>query len=171
MEKSLRDKIKAILGMPVEKIEDVVSETTEATEATEQTQEATEVAIEMAEEKPATDETPVSTEAVETVEMATEYVMPIEVETSNPSTDQTTNAIAELQREVDYLKEAIKELVGNHESYNYQQEKIKEAIELIADQPSGIAPKKTESLFSKNTATTKSNDERAKGLLKLFEVR
>lgn len=143
MEENLISKIKNILGMQPEQVE---------------VQPETEVVAEQVEVQAAAPEIPAEdTSPTETPEM--EKVI-----------ESLTAAIADLQGRMAACEAMLTDATMQIENSKETQEKLNKVVELIANQPSASAPKKTESSFKSSLRKDENTkDERLKNMLGIFQ--
>lgn len=150
MEENLISKIKNILGMQPEQVE-VQPETEVIAEQVEVQAAAPEIPAPDA-ESPAEDTSPTETPEMEKV------------------IEALTAAIADLQGRMAACEAMLTDATMQIENSKETQEKLNKVVELIANQPSASAPKKTESSFKSSLRKDENTkDERLKNMLGIFQ--
>ena len=152
MDNKLIDKLKSVLGMPVQ------NEQAPATEpALENEVELVEVEVKAADANPAP--APVAETPADAADEAKKM-------------DELTAAVADLTNRVANLEAQLTGTQNQNTQLKSQLEETKQIVELIAQQPSSLPPTRTESQFSKQSKNinTQSKEQRIKNMLKMIEA-
>lgn len=139
MENNIKNKIKSILGMPVQPV-------------VESTEEQTPVVVATSEEQ--------------TVEILTNQEEPTSVAEPN-LVEQFSSQLSDLQSRVTSLESELTATKSENIQLKSQQEQIMAVVDAIADQPSASAPVQTESKFSKQVNQAP-NEKRLKNMLNIL---
>lgn len=145
MEENLITKIKSILGMQPEEVQELQQEEVVEVQAA-------------APEIPAPD-----------TESPTEDVSPTETPEMEQVIEALTAAIADLQGRMAACEAMLTEMGVEINNSKQNQEKLNQVVDLIASQPSGVALKKTETSFKQSLRKDENTkDERLKNMLGIF---
>jgi len=165
MDKSLKDKIKSILGMQpeiesnveetvIENVSETVSETETAnTEVTMQAETGTESTAETKSE----------------VEIKAEDQPNTEIENNAPSMEEILSTVTDLVNRVANLEAQLGSTQSENTELKKQTEQIMELVNEIADQPSGSAPKRTDSIQLSKISSPENKEKRLKNMLNMLQ--
>jgi len=165
MDKSLKDKIKSILGMQpeiesnveetiVENVSETVSEIETAnTEVTMQAETETESTIETKSE----------------VEIKAEDQPSAEIKNDAPSMEEILSTVTDLVNRVANLEAQLGTAQSENTELKKQTEQIMALVNEIADEPSGSAPKRTDSIQLSKQGNTENKEKRLKNMLNMLQ--